>query len=52
MAISHFEQTARSAVAAFNFNGTAGLWRKSCIEQAGRQHDTLTEDPIPVTARN
>jgi len=29
----------------FNFNGTAGLWRKSCIEDAGGwQHDTLTED--------
>ena len=29
----------------FNFNGTAGLWRKSCIEEAGGwQHDTLTED--------
>jgi cellulose synthase/poly-beta-1,6-N-acetylglucosamine synthase-like glycosyltransferase len=40
------EQTARSATGRFfNFNGTAGLWRKSCIEQAGGwQHDTLTED--------
>jgi len=29
----------------FNFNGTAGVWRKSCIEDAGGwQHDTLTED--------
>ncbi len=29
----------------FNFNGTAGLWRRSAIEQAGGwQHDTLTED--------
>jgi cellulose synthase/poly-beta-1,6-N-acetylglucosamine synthase-like glycosyltransferase len=29
----------------FNFNGTAGIWRKSCIEDAGGwQHDTLTED--------
>ncbi len=29
----------------FNFNGTAGIWRKCCIEQAGGwQHDTLTED--------
>ena len=28
-----------------NFNGTAGLWRKSCIEDAGGwQWDTLTED--------
>ena len=40
------EQTARSRSGRFfNFNGTAGLWRKSCIEQAGGwQHDTLTED--------
>lgn len=29
----------------FNFNGTAGLWRKSTIFDAGGwQHDTLTED--------
>ena len=29
----------------FNFNGTAGMWRRSAIEQAGGwQHDTLTED--------
>ena len=29
----------------FNFNGTAGIWRKRCIEDAGGwQHDTLTED--------
>ena len=29
----------------FNFNGTAGLWRRRCIEEAGGwQHDTLTED--------
>ncbi|MDY8134780.1 cellulose synthase family protein [Aquimarina sp. 2201CG5-10] len=28
-----------------NFNGTAGVWRKSCIEDAGNwQGDTLTED--------
>ncbi|PZR75578.1 MAG: glycosyl transferase family 2 [Chthoniobacterales bacterium] len=40
------EQTARSRSGRFfNFNGTAGLWRKTCIEQAGGwQHDTLTED--------
>ena len=40
------EQTARSRSGRFfNFNGTAGLWRKSCIEAAGGwQHDTLTED--------
>jgi cellulose synthase/poly-beta-1,6-N-acetylglucosamine synthase-like glycosyltransferase len=29
----------------FNFNGTAGVWRKVAIEDAGGwQHDTLTED--------
>jgi hypothetical protein len=29
----------------FNFNGTAGIWRKSTIADAGGwQHDTLTED--------
>ncbi len=29
----------------FNFNGTAGIWRRSAIEAAGGwQHDTLTED--------
>ena len=29
----------------FNFNGTAGLWRKQAIDDAGGwQHDTLTED--------
>ncbi len=29
----------------FNFNGTAGVWRRSAIETAGGwQHDTLTED--------
>src|SRR6188474_3144847 len=40
------EQTARSRSGRFfNFNGTAGLWRRSCIEDAGGwEHDTLTED--------
>jgi cellulose synthase/poly-beta-1,6-N-acetylglucosamine synthase-like glycosyltransferase len=29
----------------FNFNGTAGLWRRAAIQDAGGwQHDTLTED--------
>ena len=29
----------------FNFNGTAGMWRRQTIESAGGwQHDTLTED--------
>lgn len=29
----------------FNFNGTAGMWRKATIEDAGGwEHDTLTED--------
>src|SRR6185503_21038626 len=44
----HFvlEHTARSRSGRFfNFNGTAGLWRRSCIADAGGwQHDTLTED--------
>ncbi len=29
----------------FNFNGTAGMWRRSAIDEAGGwEHDTLTED--------
>ncbi len=44
----HFviEQSARAAAGRwFNFNGTAGVWRRQCIEDAGGwQHDTLTED--------
>ncbi len=44
----HFiiEQTARSRNHLFmNFNGTAGIWRKACIEDAGGWlSDTLTED--------
>lgn len=44
----HFviDQAARSHSGRFfNFNGTAGIWRKSCIESVGGwQHDTLTED--------
>ncbi len=45
---AHFsvEQTGRSRAGSFiNFNGTAGVWRKSCIEDAGGwSADTLTED--------
>ncbi len=44
----HFrvEQVARNRSGAwFNFNGTAGVWRRTCIDAAGGwQHDTLTED--------
>ena len=44
----HFvvEQSVRSRRGLwFNFNGTAGIWRKACIEEAGGwDHDTLTED--------
>ncbi len=44
----HFviEQAVRNKSGFFiNFNGTAGVWRKSCIEDAGNwQADTLTED--------
>ncbi len=40
------EQTARNRSGRFfTFNGTAGIWRKSCIQDAGGwEHDTLTED--------
>ena len=45
---SHFiiEQTARQRSGLFmNFSGTAGIWRKSCIEDSGGwQMDTLSED--------
>jgi len=45
---AHFmiEHNGRSASGLFfNFNGTAGIWRKSAIDDAGGwQHDTLTED--------
>ena len=44
----HFvvEHTARHRTGRFfNFNGTAGVWRRRCIDDAGGwQHDTLTED--------
>ncbi len=44
----HFtvEQQARHSIGAFlNFNGTAGVWRQSCMADAGGwQGDTLTED--------
>ncbi|MEM7549039.1 MAG: cellulose synthase family protein [Bacteroidota bacterium] len=45
---AHFsiEQSGRSYAGSFiNFNGTAGIWRKSCIYDAGGwSSDTLTED--------
>lgn len=44
----HFviEQSVRNKAGFFiNFNGTGGVWRKSCIVDAGNWHaDTLTED--------
>ncbi|HVE65281.1 MAG TPA: glycosyltransferase, partial [Thermoanaerobaculia bacterium] len=44
----HFviEHTARNRSGRFfNFNGTAGIWRRSCLAEAGGwQDDTLTED--------
>ena len=44
----HFvvEHTARfRAGRFFNFNGTAGIWKRRCIESSGGwQHDTVTED--------
>jgi cellulose synthase/poly-beta-1,6-N-acetylglucosamine synthase-like glycosyltransferase len=45
---AHFliEQSGRNQQGAFiNFNGTGGIWRKSCILDAGNwEDDTLTED--------
>jgi len=45
---AHFtvEQVGRNSGGHFiNFNGTAGIWRKTCIESAGGwESDTLTED--------
>ena len=45
---AHFsiEQCGRSFAGSFiNFNGTAGVWRKSCIiDSGGWSSDTLTED--------
>jgi cellulose synthase/poly-beta-1,6-N-acetylglucosamine synthase-like glycosyltransferase len=44
----HFvvEQTTRNRTGGFfNFNGTAGIWRRKAISASGGwQHDTLTED--------
>ncbi len=44
----HFvvEQSARARAGRFfNFNGTAGLWRRTAIDDAGGwEHDTITED--------
>jgi len=44
----HFviEQTSRNRSGGFfNFNGTAGMWRRAAIDHSGGwQHDTLTED--------
>src|SRR3954449_11723164 len=45
---AHFviEHTARNRSGRFmHFNGTAGVWRRSCIDDGGGwEHDTLTED--------
>lgn len=45
---SHFvleHETRMGSGLFFNFNGTAGVWRRACIEDAGGwSHDTLTED--------
>jgi cellulose synthase/poly-beta-1,6-N-acetylglucosamine synthase-like glycosyltransferase len=45
---AHFvvEQTSRNRAGGFfNFNGTAGMWRREAIEWSGGwQHDTLAED--------
>ena len=41
-----YEHIARSKSGRFfNFNGTAGIWRRCAIDEAGGwEHDTLTED--------
>ncbi len=44
---AHFliEQKAKSYSELFmNFNGTAGVWRRDCIQDAGGWQDTLAED--------
>ena len=45
---AHFtvEQKGREHAGSFiNFNGTAGVWRKKCIQDAGGwEYDTITED--------
>lgn len=45
---SHFvvEQTGRQrSELMMNFSGTAGVWRRTCVEDSGGwQHDTLSED--------
>ena len=52
----HFviEQTARNRCGGFfNFNGTAGIWRREAIEWSGGwQHDTLAEDTDLSFARS
>ncbi|MEM6792623.1 MAG: cellulose synthase family protein [Acidobacteriota bacterium] len=41
--VEHAERHRRGCL--FNFNGTAGVWRRRAIEDAGGwEHDTLTED--------
>jgi cellulose synthase/poly-beta-1,6-N-acetylglucosamine synthase-like glycosyltransferase len=41
--IEHFSRNRSGRF--FNFNGTAGMWRRSCIiDSGGWQYDTLTED--------
>jgi len=42
----YYEQGGRYASGRFfNFNGTAGMWRRACLDEAGGwQSDTLTED--------
>lgn len=41
--IEHFVRFRRGLF--FNFNGTAGIWRrKAIVESGGWQHDTVTED--------
>jgi cellulose synthase/poly-beta-1,6-N-acetylglucosamine synthase-like glycosyltransferase len=45
MPISLLEQVGRNSKLHFINNGTAGMWRKQCILDAGNwESDTLTED--------
>ena len=46
------EQYARSATGAFlNFNGTAGVWRRDCIEKAGGWNARTTVEDMDLSLR-
>ena len=51
---AHFaiDQLARSSAGMiFNFNGTAGIWRKSAIEDAGGWHSTTFAEDLDLSYR-